>query len=256
MATRLIDTPLTEKDDDGFFMGSAILMAMVIVAGFSMSIVMGRSSFGAAPVVHAHALVFMSWVGIYGLQNYFATRGPLAWHRRLGWLSILWLVAMPVVGIMVTLAKVRAGNVPFFFRPLEFLVFDPLSILLFLGLTIAAIAMRRQTDWHRRLHFCAMTLLLGPGIGRLLPLPLLIPWAFMAVFMVSMLFPIAGMIADRRRSGRVHPAWGWGVAVLIASPVLTTVIMNSAVGDALYRSVTAETPGAAIAPLVFPQPPG
>ena len=30
--------------------------------------------------------------------------------------------------------------------------------------------MRRRTDWHRRLMFCGMAILTGPGLGRLLPM--------------------------------------------------------------------------------------
>jgi len=59
---------------------------------------------------------------------------------------------------------------PFFFRPLQFMVFDPRNLVNFAGPTSAAIMLRRQTDWHRRLHSCAMALLLGAGIGRLLPM--------------------------------------------------------------------------------------
>ena len=88
----------------------------------------------------------------------------------------------------------------------QFLVFNPLTLFAFAGLTAAAIVMRRRTDWHRRLHLCGMTLLLGPGFGRLLPMPLLPPFAFEAVFAASMLFPLAGVISDLRRTGRIHPA--------------------------------------------------
>ena len=70
-----------------------------------------------------------------------------------------------------------------------------------------------------------------------------------------MIFPAVGMWADARRSGRVHPAWGWGVAALIGSVLLTEAITYSPVGDALYRAVVAGSPGAAVAPLDFPPPP-
>ena len=57
--------------DEGFFQGAAIVMALVLVAGFSVQLAMGRSSFSAPPLVHAHAVVFMGWVAIYLLQNTF-----------------------------------------------------------------------------------------------------------------------------------------------------------------------------------------
>jgi hypothetical protein len=256
MATRAGGMPRISGGDDAFFRIGAMAMALVIVAGFSLNIVMGRSSFAAPPLVHAHALVFMGWVGIYVLQTLSATGGNLALHRRLGWLAAFWVLPMLGLGLAVTLALVRGGRVPFFFTPQQFLIFDPLSLLAFAGLTAAAIARRRQTDWHRRLHFCAMTLLLGPGIGRLLPMPLLIPHAFEATFAATMIFPVAGVIADLRRDGRVHPAWGWGIATLLLTLAAILALDNSAAGSALYEAVTAGTPATDVPGRAFPPPLG
>lgn len=248
--------PAPAGRDEGFFLRGAAAMALVIVAGFSVQLAMGRSSFSAPPLVHAHAVVFMGWVVIYLLQNVFAATGRTALHRRLGWVAAAWVVPMLVLGLAVTLAIVRRGQVPFFFRPLQFLVFDPASLLTFAGLTVAAILMRRRTDWHRRLHFCAMSILLGPGFGRLLPMPLLAPWAWEATLAVCLIFPLVGMWADKRRDGRVHPAWLWGVAATIGCLLVTEAITYSPVGDGIYRSVVAGTPGEAVAPLAFAPPPG
>jgi len=242
--------------DERFFLRGAILMTVTIIAGFSLQLAMGRSSFGSPLRVHAHAIVFMGWVAIFLSQNVLATSGRIGLHRRLGWLAAAWMIPMLVLGCAVTVAIVRRGGVPFFFRPQQFLVFDPVSLLTFVGLTVAAILLRRQTDWHRRLHFCGMSVLLGPGFGRLLPGPLLAPWAWEAIVAVCLLFPLAGMIADRRRDGRVHPAWKWGVAAIIGQVLVTEAITYSPVGDAIYHSVTAGSPGAAVAPLAFAPPPG
>jgi hypothetical protein len=248
--------PAAGRSDDRFFLNSAFVMALVIVAGFSVQLAMGRSSFASPPLVHAHAIVFMGWVVLYLLQNTFAATGQMALHRRLGWVAAGWIVAMVVLGCMVTVAMVRRGQVPFFFRPLQFLVFDPVSLFTFAGLTVAAIVLRRQTDWHRRLHFCAMATLLGPGFGRLLPMPLLAPWAWEASLAACMIFPIVGIVADLRRSGRAHPAWGWGVAAMVGCLVVTEAITYSPVGGAIYAAVAAGSPGATTAPLAFPAPPG
>ena len=66
---------------------------------------------------------------------------------------------------------------------------------------------------------------------------------------------IAGVIADIRRSGRVHPAWNWGMGAMVAAFVLTEVITYSPVGRSLYLAVTKGSPGASIAPLSFAPPP-
>ena len=243
-------------DDRGFFMGGAIAMAVTIAAGFSLNLAMGRSSFGSPPLVHAHAVAFMGWVVIYLTQNILVASGNVTLHRRLGWLAAGWVVLMLVLGCAVTAFDVRVVHVPFFFRPGQFLIFDPLTLFAFAGLTYAAIALRRRTDWHRRLHFSGMALMVGPGFGRLLPMPLLTPWAWEASLAACLVFPLAGMASDLRRSGRVHPAWLCGLAVTFGVLIGTEAITYSPVGTALYNAVAAGSKGAAVAPLTFGLPPG
>jgi hypothetical protein len=241
--------------DERFFLRAAIAMTIIIVAGFSLQLFMGRSTFASPPRVHAHAIFFMGWVAIYLMQNIFVATDRMALHRKLGWIAAVWMVPMLFLGFYVTVVMVRLANVPFFFRPLQFLIFDPVTLLAFAALTGAAIVNRRRTEWHRRLHFCGMSLLLGPAFGRLLPLPLLQPWAWEAAFAVTLLFPLAGAWADVRRSGRMHPAWGYGIAGMIGVLAVTEAITYSPAGTAIYRAVTAGSAGAAVAPLDFAPPP-
>src|SRR5438309_6739358 len=255
MASLAQETPLAFSADDRFFVRGAIIMALTIFAAFTFQHAMGRSSFASPPLVHAHAIIFMGWVVIYLTQNLLIGTGRVDIHRKLGWIALGWIFPMVLLGCLVTLAMLRRGQVPFFFRPLQFLVFDPMTLFFFAGLTLAAVARRRQTDWHRRLHFCGMSLLLGPAFGRLLPLPLLQPWAWEAAFAAGLLFPLAGVVADVRRSGPVHPAWRSGIGAMLACLVLTEAITYSPLGTALYRIVTAGSPGASIAPLAFAPPP-
>ena len=241
--------------DERFFLRAAIVMTIVIVAGFSFQLWMGRSTFASPLRVHAHAVLFMGWVTIYLTQNILVAAGRMDLHRKLGWVAAGWMVAMVVSGFIVTVAMVRNGTVPFFFQPLHFLIFDPVAVSTFGALTTAAILMRRRTEWHRRLHFCGMTILITPAFGRLLPMPLLQPLAWEAAFAVALLFPLAGVAADIRRSGRVHPAWIWGISAILASFLLTQAITYSPVGTAIYERVTEGYPGAAIPPLEFQPPP-
>jgi len=241
--------------DERFFLRAAIIMAVTIVAGFSFQLAMGRSTFASPPRVHAHAILFMGWVAIYLLQNIFVATNRMHLHRRLGWIGAVWIFPMVFMGFFVTIAMVRQGYVPFFFRPLQFLIFDPVTVLAFAGLTIAAVRLRRRTEWHRRLHFCGMSLLLGPAFGRLLPLPLLQPWAWEAAFVATLLFPLAGVAADIRRSGRVHPAWNWGIATMVGVLVVTEAVTYSPLGTSIYQAVAKGYPGESIAPLDFAPPP-
>ena len=256
MASIAQETSVAPSTDDRFFVRGAVVMAILIFAAFVLQHAMGRSTFMAPPLVHAHAIIFMGWVVIYLAQNRLIGTGRVDIHRKLGWIAVGWLFPMVLLGCLVTLAMLRRGQVPFFFRPLQFLVFDPMTLFFFAGLTLSAVAMRRQTQWHRRLHFCGMSLLLAPAFGRLLPMPLLQPWAWEAAFIPGLLFPLAGVVADFRRRGSVHPAWRYGIGAMLACFVLTEAITYSPVGTALYRVVTAGSPGASVPPLDFAPPPG
>jgi hypothetical protein len=150
---------------------------------------------------------------------------------------------------------VRRGQVPFFFQPLHFLVFDPLSLVTFAILTGSAILLRNKTEWHRRLHLCGMAMLMGPGFGRLLPMPLLQPWAWEASFAGGLIFPIVGVVSDLRRTGHVHPAWRLGMLTMLAAFLMIEAISYSPLGIALYRAITADSPGASVPPLQFAPPP-
>jgi hypothetical protein len=256
MATLATTAPYEEPTRaERFFTNLAIFMALVIVAGFSNQLAMGRSTFASPLRVHFHALAFMGWTTIFVTQSWIATHGPLALHRKLGWIAVAWMGLMIAAGLMVILAVVRGGTSPFFFQPQHFLIANPLSIALFVGFTLAAVRMRHRTDWHARLHISGMTMIMGPGFGRLLPMPLLIPYAFQAAVLAAIIFPLIGMARDLRQTGRVHPAW-WaclaGLAVLVAVPGL---LAPTKIGDSLYRAATAGSPGASVPGMAFASPP-
>ncbi|MFM5952860.1 MAG: hypothetical protein ACKOPE_00945, partial [Novosphingobium sp.] len=107
---------------DSFYARMAIAMALIVVAGFSTQLLMGRSSFGAPLRVHVHAVLFMGWVAIFVAQSQLATRGPIALHRRLGWLALGWIGLMLAAAMVVIVAMARNGTVPFFFAPQHFLL--------------------------------------------------------------------------------------------------------------------------------------
>jgi hypothetical protein len=241
--------------DERFFFTMAIVIAAVVAGGFSLQLAMGRSSFASPLPVHLHALTFFGWTTLFVLQSGLAASGNVALHRRLGWLSAVWIPAMIVMGTYVTVAMVRAGRVPFFFTPGYFLIMDPLTVLAFAGLAVAAVANRRRTEWHRRLMLCAMAVLTAPAWGRILPMPVMIPFAGLGAGAAGFIFPLAGVVADSRRRGQVHPAWIWGLGAMALSLALVEIIGHSAIAAAICAQVTAGSPGAAIPALAYPPPP-
>ena len=79
----------------------------------------------------------------------------------------------------------------------------------------------------------------------MLPLPLLIPYAWwIGSTIVPMLLPVIGMIADKRRYGSIHPAWFWGVGIVLGVQILSDLVAYSDWGIAFTRDFVAGTPGA------------
>lgn len=238
-----------------FYRVMAAIMAVLVIVAFAGQFLAGRSSIYARPLVHVHAVVFMGWTGLFLVQSRFAGRAPLARHRTLGWVSAGWVMLMAVTGTWITLDMVQRGIAPFFFQPQHFVIANPMTLLFFVILVAAAVRLRDESAWHMRLQLCAMAALLGPAFGRLLPSPLLIPYAFEAALLAGLFVPAAGIARDLRREGRVHPAWWWGTAAIVATVPLARLAAFSPLGDALYHWVVAGHPGASVPGLAFPPPP-
>ncbi|MEP9357738.1 hypothetical protein [Sphingomonas sp. KR3-1] len=230
---------------DRFFLILSIAMVVVIVAGFSLNLAMGRSSFALPLIYHVHAFVFMGWLAIFLAQNFLVATGNVALHRRLGWISLVWVPMMVAMGLAITLHSMRTHGGPPFFAAPEFLIGNPAGLLCFAGLVAAAVSVRGPSDWHRRLMICAVATITGPGFGRLLPMPFMIPWSWTAAALVApLVFPLIGIAGDLVRTRRVHPAWLWGIAAMAGTFLVAQAIAFSPLGEAAVRTVLAGTPGA------------
>ena len=237
-------TPQAETRDTRFFLIMAVIMSLLIVAGFTVQLAMGRSSFSVPLFYHVHAFVFMGWIALYLAQHGTIHAGRRDLHIRLGKLAYFWVPAMAVTGTAMMILVARRTGGPFFFNKSEFLISNVAVLWCFAGLAWWALKRRRYTGWHRRLMLCSMAVLLGPGIGRLLPMPLMIPNAWLITQLVTFLFPVIGMIADKRSRGRVHPAYWWGLGVYVAVFAASMVLAFSPAGYAITEAIVAGTPGA------------
>jgi len=235
----------TDRGEARFFFTMACLTAAIIVAGFGFNIVSGRSSFALPLIYHLHGIVMMGGLALYVAQTSLVLADNVALHRRLGWAAVVWVPLMALSGLWLTRISLQERGGPFFFDQNQFLVSNPLHLIAFMVLVGLAITVRRNTGTHRRLMYFAFAMLLGPGIGRLLPNPLLMPYAWYAdAVLPPILFAIVGIIADRRRYGKAHPVWKWCIGGLIALQVAADLFAYSDAGIAFTRDFLAGTPGA------------
>lgn len=241
--------------EERFILIMSVIMVMTVVAGFLTLYLRGISTFAAPWPVHAHAVLFMGWVGFFMLQVWCATKGRVNVHKRLGWIATVYVPVLVVVGALILFRMMRNAAVPPFWTYSYFMVMNLMSLVAFAGLTIAAIVLRKKTRWHRRLMLCGMAALAITAINRLTPDSVLAQYMSLGSALAILLVPLAGMAADWRRDRRVHPAWAWGLAALILTGLTTELVGRTALAGEVVTIITAGSPGARIDPFVQHLPP-
>ena len=117
-----------------FFTIMAWVMSIIIVAGFSINVAMGRSSFDAPAAYHVHAFIFMGWIALFLAQHMTISAGAIDLHGKLGKLAYLWIPAMVIAGSVVMIVVARRTGGPFFFHQGEFLFSNLATLWCFGGI--------------------------------------------------------------------------------------------------------------------------
>ena len=90
---------------------------------------------------------------------------------------------------------------------------------------LGAVLWRNNKEKHKRLMVLACACLMSaplarwPGVLRVGPL---------LAYVLTLLFPIAGVVYDRRRSrARVHPVYWWGLALIVLGVAVRVALLGS-----------------------------
>ncbi len=212
------------RSERNFFVGMALLIAATVVGGFAQFALRNMVILPAPLLVHAHGVIFLCWLGVFVAQSVLIQQGAVSLHRRLGWIALTLALLMVLVGTLTALNSVRAERVPPFFTPPIFLALSFMELATFIGLVFAGIATRTQTDWHRRLMLGAMIAVMGPGWGRILPMPLLGEFGGLAVLGMQMLYLSLGPVFDIYNRGKIHPAYYVCIAALLVQSFGTPLL--------------------------------
>jgi hypothetical protein len=205
----------TRTRDQSFWQKMMLGIALFIVFGFAQFGARGFVDYRAVPgFVHVHALVMLSWLALTVAQATFVARDNMVLHRKLGWVGAGLAVVVVGFSSWVAIMIVKAHHQPPVFAPPYFLARTQVGMLAFAGLIVAAIVRRRETEWHRRLMVGALVLLLEPALGRVLPMPLIMPYGEWAVLAVQLGVLAIVMRHDRRTIGAIHPATTSAVLVV------------------------------------------
>jgi hypothetical protein len=199
-----------------FYVGLALLIAVITLAGFAPSLYGSVIEGVARPwFIHLHAVVYVGWIALLIAQSVLASNGNIDLHRRVGSFGIAYGCVVLILGVVVTFAAavvhLKAGEWPMQ-RAANFLALALGDMVLFGGFFGAAVWYRHRPEIHKRLMLLASVALMFAGAGRLwfLGEPTNIP-ALLAVWYTPVLIGMAYDLATRRR---VHPVYIVGAVIM------------------------------------------
>jgi FtsH-binding integral membrane protein len=213
-----------------FFLYMTWAFLAIAVAGFSTTffIPMARGAFRAPPVIHVHAAIVFGWLLMLILQATLVQRRDLARHRQFGAAGALLAAGVAVTGVLVgihaTRRDIASGGDDFVVGQFVNILIE---MLLFGALVAAAIAMRRDSEAHKRLLLLAAISMLGPAWLRFRHFLPWVPNPFVTFSFVADAVLLVAIARDRIVLKRVHPAYLWGGGAMVAVHAIELAAIRS-----------------------------
>lgn len=227
---------------DNFFLWTAVAITTTVFAGFWFTYFGPMFAANRAPdalVVHLHGWSFFAWYVMLVAQSALVRSRRISLHRRLGGLSVALAALMAGTGLLVVgvrMADALDTGDPFWSAsgPAVFA-----TLVLFVAFYVAALRMRRRSDWHKRLMIIASVGGMGAATFRL-SMVLFGPESAMWLGLLgSNLFIVAGIVRDSLVDKRVHPAWWIGLFTCVALEAGTLLLTPTPVGQAVSHALVA-----------------
>jgi len=212
-----------------FYTSIAIVAALVVFAGFFRTFYL-KGAFGtpALPaLVQIHGVVMTLWFALFIVQVLLVARRRTDLHKRIGVFGALLAMLVLLVGTATSIAAARRGYTPGP-PPLVFLAVPLVDLLVYAVLITTALLLRSRSDIHRRLMLVASLSLLTPAISRI-PLDVIQAGGIPLFLGLTDLLLIGCALFDTVKHRRLHPAFGWGVALVIVSQPLRMLLANSSI---------------------------
>lgn len=213
--------------DRRLYTWAAIGIALIVLTGFARTYYL-KGLFGtpALPsLVHVHGVVMTLWVALFVAQVRLVAGRRADLHRRLGVIGAVLAGLVLVVGVTTAIAAARRG-VPPDPPPLVFLTVPLGDMLTFAILVGSAFYFRRRSEIHKRLMLLSCGVFLTAAIARI-PLNFIETGGPLIYFGLTDLCLLACVAFDTVKHHRLHPAFGWGVLLIIASQPLRLMLAGT-----------------------------
>lgn len=226
--------PRTER----YFIAMALILLVIIVSGFALEVSRRPGGTGSlSPLLVVHGATFLCWYLVLLVQPALIAGGHRQAHRVLGWLSLVLVIAIPLMAFQVVAAAYHRpgwtiGGLP----PEGSALFALADIVNFMACAGLAFAFRRRVEAHKRLMLLTGFAMLDPGASRLLfgiGLPPLLVIGCQAALLASL------PLRDLRVRQRVHWASTFGLAMFGLGLVMKFQIANSEEWAVIARALFA-----------------
>jgi hypothetical protein len=217
------------RSDRPLVVAAALAAAVIVFAGFARTFYL-KGLFGTPPLsnlLFVHGVVMTLWIALVIGQVALVAGNRRDLHRRLGVAGGALAVLIIAIGATVALEAGRRGFTPTpQVTPLAFMAIPLADLVVFGTLVGAALWFRRRTDIHKRLMLLATLGVLTPAVARL-PIDALRQIGLPAFFGVTIACVLAAVAVDTWRHRRLHPAFGWGAAFIVAMVPLRIAVAKS-----------------------------
>jgi hypothetical protein len=218
-----------------FYFWMTLAMALFVFGGFGMhSFVPAlRGKFPPAPpIVHLHAVVFVSWMLLLVTQSALVSGGNVKLHRSLGMWGIAHATAIMMLGLSLQLIATRSAMLKGLAPGTDGLYLGLCAFAGFTTMFTLAIRNRRRPEIHRRMILFAMLPVLPPGVNRFwseaLGLP---PIPVVPLYATLWTMAAAILLHEWRKTGRISGYSLFGAGWIVVEGVMHKVVVHSAPFD-------------------------
>lgn len=222
------ETPSSRRAvEKRYYIAAAVGSILIVFAGFARTYYL-KGFFDSPPIlelVHVHGIVMSLWFVVFLVQVALVASRRTDIHRKVGVGGTVLAALMVIIGLATAISAARRGVSPGP-PPLVFLVVPLGDLFVFSILVAAGISLRKKLTTHKRLMLMASMGILTPAIARL-PFEFIATGGPLVFFGLTDLVILVVIAIDTVRNRRLHPAFGWGALLVIASQPLRLMLAGT-----------------------------
>ncbi len=226
--TTLPRSPLRAADRPLYLWGG-VVAAAIVFAGFARTFYL-KGLFDTpalSGLLALHGTIMSLWLALFLVQGRLVASGRTDLHRRLGTFGMVLFALVLGIGCVTAVDAARRGVSPApGISALSFMAVPMVDLVVFALLVGAALWNRRKPATHKRLMLIGTLSILAPGIARI-PFPFIRQGGLPVIFGLTVLAVLVFVVADTVRQRRLHPACGWGAALVAVSVPVRVMIAGS-----------------------------